>query len=239
MSKSEPTLYIKTQGQYDTLIVYLYVDDLIYTGNNMKMMIEFKENMMKTFEMKDLSLMNYFLGIKVSQKKKGILIFQKKYIEALLKKFKMSGCKTITTLLVTKEKLQKDDGPPDADASCYRSVIGSLRYLTATRPGIMYAVSLLSRFMQSPSQIHFGAAKRILRYLQGKKEFGIWYKTMTNSSLLGYTDSDWGLCLGIFSWASKKQATVAQSTAEVEYVAAAETISQAIWLRRILAKMGE
>nr|KYP50175.1 Copia protein [Cajanus cajan] len=220
----------------------------------MKMMTEFKEDMMKTFEMMDLGLMNYFLGIEVSQKKKGIFICQKKYTEALLKKFKMSGCKTVTTPLVTKEKLQKDDGAPDADASRYRSLIGSLLYLTATRPDIMYVVSLLSRFMQKPSQIHFGAAKRILRYLQGTKEFGIWYKTMTNSSLLGYTDSDWvgsvddmkstfgyafSLGSGIFSWASKKQATVAQSTAEAEYVAAAEATSQAIWLRRILAEIGE
>ncbi|RZB68411.1 Retrovirus-related Pol polyprotein from transposon TNT 1-94 [Glycine soja] len=124
----------------------------------------------------------------------------------------------------------------------------------ATRPDIMYATSLLSRFMQSPSQIHFGAGKRILRYLQGTKEFGIWYTTETNSELLGYTDNDWAgstddmkstsgyafsLGSGMFSWASKKQATVAQSTAEAEYVAAAEATSQAIWLRRILEDMGE
>ncbi|XP_020225084.1 uncharacterized protein LOC109806965 [Cajanus cajan] len=98
------------------------------------MMTEFKEDMMKTFEMTDLGLMNYFLGIEVSQKKKGIFICQKKYIEALLKKFKMSGSKTVTTSLVTKEKLQKDDGALDADASRYRSLVGSLLYLTTTRP---------------------------------------------------------------------------------------------------------
>ena len=124
----------------------------------------------------------------------------------------------------------------------------------ATRPDIIYATSLLSRFMQSPSQIHFGAGKRILRYLQGTKEFGMWYTTEINSKLLGYTDSDWAgsaddmkstsgyafsLGSGMFSWASKKQATVAQSTAEAEYVAAAEATSQAIWLRRILEDMGE
>ena len=124
----------------------------------------------------------------------------------------------------------------------------------ATRPNIMYATSILSRYLQSPSQIHFGAGKRILRYLQGTKEFGIWYTTKTNSKLLGYTDNDWAgsaddmkstssyafsLGSGMFSWASKKQATVAQSTAEAEYVAAAEATSQAIWLCRILEDMGE
>lgn len=253
-SKSEPTLYIKTKGQHNTLIVSLYVDDLIYTGNNMSMIAEFKEDMMKTFEMTDLGLMHYFLGIEVSQRKNGIFISQKKYIEELLKKFKMCGCKPVATPLVANEKLQKDDGSPKVDASLYRSLIGSLLYLTATRPDIMYATSLLSRFMQSPSQVHFGAGKRILRYLQGTKEFGIWYIPMTNSSLLGYTDSDWAGSLddmkstsgyafslgsGVFSWASKKQPTVAQSTAEAEYVAAAETTSQAIWLRRILNDMGD
>ncbi|XP_043717605.1 secreted RxLR effector protein 161-like [Telopea speciosissima] len=118
----------------------------------------------------------------------------------------------------------------------------------------MYATSLLSRFMQNPSQIHLGAAKRILRHLQGTLEYGIWYKPTSDSRLYGYTDSDYAgsvddmkstsgyaftLGSGIFSWASKKQETVAQSSAEVEYVAAATSTCQAIWLRRIFSDMGE
>ncbi|XP_047149159.1 secreted RxLR effector protein 161-like, partial [Vigna umbellata] len=164
----------------------------------------------------------------------------------------MNDCKPVTTPLVVNEKLQKDDGAQEADALRYRSLIGSLLYLTATRPDIMYATSLLSRFMQYPSHIYYGVGKRILRYLQGTKEFGIWYKTMTNSRMIGYTNSDWvgsmdemkstsgyafSLGSGILSWASKKQATVAQSTTEAEYVATAKTTSQAIWLRRILEEM--
>ncbi|KAL0323576.1 UNVERIFIED_CONTAM: Retrovirus-related Pol polyprotein from transposon RE2 [Sesamum angustifolium] len=119
---------------------------------------------------------------------------------------------------------------------------------------IMFATSLLSRFMQSPSQVHYAAAKRILRYLRGTKHFGIWYKSTNDAKLVGYTDSDWAgsvddmkstsgytfsLGSGIFSWASKKQATVAQSSAEAEYIAAAATSNQAIWLRRILEDIGE
>ena len=241
-SKSEPTLYIKSQGQY-TLLLSLYVDDLIYTGNNIKMMMEFKEDMIKTFEMTDLGLMSYFLDIEVSQRNEGIFISQKKYTKGLIKKFNMYGCKPVATSLITNEKLQKNDGTPEADASKYQSLIGSLLYLIATQLDIMYATSLLSRFMQSPSQIHFGAGKRILRYLQRTKEFGIWYTTETNSGLLGYTDSDWAgsvddmkntygydFSLGsvIFSWASKKKATITQSTVEAEYVGAAEATSQAI-----------
>ena len=166
----------------------------------------------------------------------------------------MYDYKPVATPLVVNEKLQKDDGAQETDASCYRSLIGSLLYLTTTRPDIMYATSLLSRFMQKPSQIHYGVGKRILRYLQGTKEFGIWYKIMTNSRMIGYTDSDWAgliddmkstsgyafsLGSGIFSWASKKQATVAQSIVEAEYVVAAEATSQAIWLRKIFKDMGE
>ncbi|XP_019052097.1 PREDICTED: uncharacterized protein LOC109114224 [Nelumbo nucifera] len=103
----------------------------------------------------------------------------------------MEGCKTAATPLVTNERFKKEDGPKKADASIYRRLIGSLLYLIATRLDIMYATSLLLRFRQSPSQVHYGATKRILRYLQGTKEYGIWYKSTTNSRLIGYTNSDW------------------------------------------------
>ncbi|KAK4401281.1 Retrovirus-related Pol polyprotein from transposon RE1 [Sesamum angolense] len=233
---------------------FIAKDDLIYTGNNEKMIQDFKEDMMKTFEMSDLGLMHFFLGIEINQEKEGIFICQRKYTETLLKKFKMESCKTVTTPLVTGEKYQKEDGSQKVDGSMYRSLIGSLLYLTATRPDIMFATSLLSRFMQSPSQVHYAAAKRILRYLRGTKDFGIWYKSTNDAKLLGYTDSDWAgsvddmkstsgytfsLGSGIFSWASKKQATVAQSSAEAEYIAAAATSNQAIWLRRILEDIGD
>ncbi|KAL8061762.1 hypothetical protein ABFX02_02G105750 [Erythranthe guttata] len=159
--------------------------------NNERMVKEFKEDMMKTFEISDLVSLHYFLGIEITKRR---------------------------------------------------------------RPGIMYATSLLSTFMQSPSQVHYGAAKRILGYLQGTKEYGIWYKPVTCSSLIGYTDNDsagslddmkstssntFSLGSGIFSWASKKQESVAQSSAKAEYMAAATTASQAMWLQRILTDMGE
>ncbi|XP_062099940.1 uncharacterized mitochondrial protein AtMg00810-like [Humulus lupulus] len=177
-SKSEPTLYIKTQGTSDTLVVSLYVDDLIYTCNNKEMIKKFKEDMMNSFEMNDLGLMHYFLRIEITQKEDGIFIAQKKYTKTLLKKFKMEGCKTVLTPVDNNKPLKKEDGSPKADESKCRSLIGSLLYLTATRPGIMYVVSLLSRFMHGPSEVHYGASKRVLRYLQGTKNYGIWYGVM-------------------------------------------------------------
>ncbi|XP_042974667.1 uncharacterized mitochondrial protein AtMg00810-like [Carya illinoinensis] len=145
---------------------------------------------MTTFEMSDMGLMHYFLGMEVYQEG-GIFISQRKYALDLLNKFNMAECKSVATPLIVNEKLKKEDGAKEADVVAYRSLIGSLLYLVTTRPNIMYATSLLSRFMQCPSQIHFGAAKRVLRYIQGTKYFGICYKPSSHSTLTSFTDSDW------------------------------------------------
>ncbi|CAL5391936.1 unnamed protein product [Camellia sinensis] len=258
ISKSEPTLYIKRQGTAGIVIVSLYVDDLVFTGNDEKLIEDFKREMMKKYEMSDLGLLHHFLGIEIYQNNGGVFICQKKYAQTLLEKFKMKNCKAVATPLIVNEKLSKEDGSKEAEASCYRSLVGSLLYLTATRLDIMYATSLLSRFMHSPSQIHFGVAKRVLRYIQGTLNYGIFYEKFVDAKLLGFCDSDWAGCvddmrstsgyafslgLGVISWSSKKQQTVAQSSAEAEYISASLATTQPIWLRRILddfgAKQGE
>lgn len=251
--KSEPTLYIKTEGT-SIIIVSLYVDDLIFMGNDHKMLQDFKADMMKTYEMNDLGLMHYFLGIEMSQNDKGIFICQKKYVESILKKFNMDKCNSVTTPLVVNEKLMKDDGSVKVNESLYRSVIGSLLYLSSTRPEIIFAASLLSRFMHCPNQTHLRAAKRVLRYIRGTSDFGILYYPIADAKLIGYTDSDWGGSVddmrstsgyafsfgsGIFSWVSKKQDTTALSSAEAEYVSASLGTCQALWLRKILEDLDE
>lgn len=253
-SQNEPTLYIKVEGKTEILIVSLYVDDLVFTGSNESLIKKFKEEMMKKYEMSDLGLLHYFLGIEIIQNEDGIFISQKKYAKTILKKFGMEGCNSVPTPLVVNEKLQKEDGSKEVDASIYRSLVGSLLYLTATRPDIMYAASLLSRFMHKPTQIHFGTAKRVLRYIQGSMEYGIMFERNVVPKLYGFCDSDWGgsvddskstsgyaftLGTGVFSWQSKKQKTVALSTAEAEYVSASLATSQAIWLRSIMEDIGE
>ena len=154
-------------------------------------MEEFKKAMMEKYEMTDLGLMKYFLGIQVRQSKGEIFISQEKYLEELLKKFQMINCKPISTPLVINEKLQLNDGADKVDVKTYRSLVGSLIYLTNTCPNIVYLVSLISRFMHEPSKLHYAVAKRILRYLQGTRKLGIKYIKEKENKLIGYTDSDW------------------------------------------------
>lgn len=131
-SKNEHTLYIKKQGKNDLLIISLYVDDLLVTGNNSKMILTFKEEMKKKFEMTDLGLMNYFLGMEVQQSEDGIFISQTKYAEDILKNFKIQCSKAVATPLVLNEKYSRNDGSKKIDPRQYRSLVGSLLYLKAT-----------------------------------------------------------------------------------------------------------
>eukprot|EP01018_Ginkgo_biloba_P027335 Gb_24906 [translate_table: standard] len=215
-------------------------------------MDDFKRAMTSEFEMTDLGLMHYFLGMEVRQLNDGIFVSQGKYAVDLLDKFKMTNCKSVSTPLSLGEKLIKDDDSSKVDPTIYRRLVGSLMYLTSTRPDIMYAVSLVSRFMQDPSETHFRVAKRILRYVNGTCNFGIWYTSSDVFGLVGYTDSDWAgsiddrkstsgyafnLGSGVISWSSKKQSTVSLSTAEAEYIATTLATCQTVWLRRVLVDL--
>jgi hypothetical protein len=195
-----------------------------------------------------------FLGIEVYQDKEDVFISQRMYAKKILRKFRMVGCKPMATPLAVNEKLKKEDGGKKVDATLYRSLVGNLLYFTATKPDVMFAASLLLRFMHSPSHFHFAAAKRVLRYIQGTTSNEIRYCGNSKVKLLGFCDSDWGGCVddmkstshyafslgsGVFSWSSKKQQSIAQSSVEAEYVSAALATSQANWLRRILEDIGE
>ena len=125
-------------------------------------------------------------------------------------------------------------------------------YLTATRPDIMHAVSLLSRYMHCASEIHFQAAKRVIRYVKGTVDYGIKFSQVQSFNFHGFSDSDWAGCVddmrstsgycfsfgsGVSSWSSRKQEVVAQSTAEAEYIAAVAAVNQALWLRKLLTDL--
>ena len=138
------------------LIVSLYVHDIIYTGSSNKLMMEFKTEMMRQYEMTNLGLLHHFLGLGVIQTDSYIFLHQQKYAKTLLDKFGFKDCKSIATPLVVNEKLSKMDGSEQADESLYRQIVGSLLYLTATRPYIMFAASLLARFMHGPTKKTYG-----------------------------------------------------------------------------------
>ena len=172
----EHTLFIKIEDGGKMLIVCLYVNDLIYTGNNTTMFGSFKKSMMVEFEMSDLGMMHYFLSIEVMQSSIGIFLSQKKYVQKILDKFQMKDCNPVNTPSEFGMKLNKDNGGKKVDDTLYKQIVGSLMYLTAIRPDIMHAESVISRYMECPTEIHLLAAKRIFWYLQGTKEFGLFYK---------------------------------------------------------------
>lgn len=191
-------------------------------------------------------------GIEVLQNSEGIFICQRRYTSDILKKFAMSDSKPVNTPLVPGFKLNRDVGGKAVDDTCYKQIVGSLMYLTATRPDIMFSVSLISRYMSRPTELHLQAAKRILRYLNGTTGYGIFYKKKGDADLLAFTDSDYAgdeedskstsgyvfmLSSGAVSWMSKKQPIVTLSTTEAEYVAAVANACQAVWMRRVLKKL--
>ncbi|XP_050875902.1 uncharacterized mitochondrial protein AtMg00810-like [Lathyrus oleraceus] len=140
--------------------------------------------------MSDIGLLHHFLGIEVYQDEYGVFICQKRYAENILKKFGMYGCKPIDISLVVNKKLKKEYGGRLVDASMYRSLVGSLFYLTASRPDLIFATSLLSRFMSKLSHLHLGEEKRVLRYVMGTMKHGIRFEKNSKLEAKGYYDSD-------------------------------------------------
>ncbi|XP_068487099.1 uncharacterized mitochondrial protein AtMg00810-like [Phaseolus vulgaris] len=190
--------------------------------------------------------LNYFLGLQVKQLKDGIFLNQAKYRKDLRRKFGMDKCKFISTPFSTSCHLDHDVAGNPVDETKYKWLIGSLLYLNASKPDIMFAMCMYARFQSAPKESHFNATKRILKYLQGTKDVGLWYPGNVSLSLTSYSDSDFTGCkidrkstsdtchfLGssLIPCQCKKQACVALSTAEAEYIAAVSCCAQTLWLR--------
>ena len=186
---SDKTLFIKKKWD-DTILVQVYVDDIIFGSNNGELCETFVEIMKSGFEMSMMGELNYFLDLQVKQLKDGIFLNQAKYCKDLLRKFEMDKCKLISTPFSTSCHLDQDEAGISVDETKYRGLIGSLLYLTASRPDILFAVCMCARFQSAPKESHFNAAKRILKYLQGTKVVGLWYLGNISLSLTGYSDSD-------------------------------------------------
>jgi hypothetical protein len=249
----DSTLFIKWRKK-DFLLVQVYVDDIIFGSSNMELCHEFEKVMKSKFEMSAMGELNFFLGLQVDQKKDGFFIHQTKYVYDLLARFKMEDSKSVGTPIEQNHKLGSEiSDDEDVDPTLYRAIIGSLMYITASRPDIMFAVCVCARFQASPKTSHLTAAKRILRYLKGQPRLGLWYPMDGSLELEAYTDSDFGGCnqnrkstsggcqfLGgrLVSWQCKKQTTVALSTCEAEYVAAGSCCSQVLWMQQQLRDYG-
>ena len=185
----ESTLYIKVIND-ELIVVSSYVDGLLVTRSNAELVKQFKAQMMQAFEMTDLGEMAFFLGLEIQQSQQGNFIGQLKYTKEALKKFNTEDCKSLCTLLAQNEKFKKDDSAAKVDEGSYRSIIGCLMYLSATRPDIMFFISLLSRYMHCASELHNEAAKRVLGYITGTLDLRIKFEKEDQLVLHGFANSD-------------------------------------------------
>ncbi|GJZ46877.1 retrovirus-related pol polyprotein from transposon TNT 1-94 [Tanacetum coccineum] len=201
------------------------------------------EIMHDEFEMSMMEELNFFLGLQIKQLEDGIFFNQSKYIKEMLKKFGLEDFKTMKTPMSTETKLTKDEEGESVDNTKYRGMIGSLLYLTASRPDIMFSVCLCACFQEDLKTSHLEAVKRIFRYVKGTTHLGLWYPKGSGIETIVYADSDHagdyvdqkstsGICtfMGccLTSWFSKKQTALAISTTEAEYVSAEKACQQAL-----------
>ncbi|GJV25822.1 putative ribonuclease H-like domain-containing protein [Tanacetum coccineum] len=248
----DKTLFLK-KDKHDIILVQVYVDDIIFGSTKKSWCNEFEALMKSRFQMSSMGELTFFLGLQVKQKPNGIFISQDKYVDEILKKFDFANVKSASTPIETQKPLVKDEEASDVDVHLYRSMIGSLMYVTASRPDIMFSVCACSRFQVTPKTSHLTAVKRIFRYLKGKPKLGLWYPRESTFDLESYSDSDYaganldrksttGGCqfLGrrLITWQCKKQTIVATSTTEAEYVAAASCCGQVLWIQNQMLDYG-
>ncbi|GKC30124.1 retrovirus-related pol polyprotein from transposon TNT 1-94, partial [Tanacetum coccineum] len=248
MGMVDNTLFTKKKSS-NLIIIQIYVDDIIFGSTCQDMCDEFAKIMHDEFEMSMMGELNFFLGLQIKQMEDGIFFNQSKYIKEMLKKFGLEESKPMKTPMSSDTKLTKDEECESVDSTKYRGMIGSLLYLTASRPDIMFSVCLCARFQEAPKTSHLEAVKRIFRYIKGTTHLGLWYPKGTGIETVVYVDSNHagdyvdrkstsGICTFVgcclTSWFSKKQIALAISTIEAEYVSAEKACQQALWMKQAL-----
>ena len=260
--RSDPCAYIRRRDDDSLEIVTVWVDDLLLIALSDGVMIVQRDDLRSIFDVTDLGEPSKIVGIEISQTSTSLTISQPLYVDSILKRFKMIDANPVSTLLDPNIKLKlNDDGREPNRSNDYASLLGSLQYLAiATRPDIAYAVNRLAAYTANPSFEHYGAAKRLLRYVKGTRNFGITYHTNgtqhvgpkdsnffygfsdaafanadDKKSISGYVFLSSG---GAITWGSKKQATIALSSTEAEYVTLSEAAREAMWLRHLYGELG-
>ena len=248
-STADPSLFIRSVGSSLTYLL-LYVDNIIVTGPDYLYISVLKNQLALEFKISDLGPLKYFLGLEIQSSIDGIFVNQAKYLNDLLHTSGMTSAKSCITPMSTSLDLYTI-APPFNDPSLYRRLVGSLQYLTFTRPDIAFSVNRVSQFMHKPTVIHFSVVKRFLRYLRGTPTLGIKFRK-GSFSLQTFCDSDWAgdtsdrrstsgfiafLGSNPISWSSKKQSTVSRSSTEAEYRSLATTTADLYWIRQLLCDL--
>ncbi|XP_019099574.1 PREDICTED: uncharacterized protein LOC109132421 [Camelina sativa] len=215
----EPSVYRKS-SDHNLLVVGVYVDDLFVTITSLEIIVRFKEEMSSMFEMSDLAMLSYYLGIKVEQHQRGITLNQSSYALKILEEAGLINCNFVHTPMETELTLSKAENEREIDATVYRKRVGCLRYLLHTRPDLLYCVRILSR-SRVPKLISYSDSSHSGDPVDGRSTYGhVFY--FGNS---------------LITWCSRKQDVVALSSCEAEFMAGTEAAKQAIWLQDLLAEI--
>lgn len=248
------------QSQYDyslflhksstgIVLFLVYVDDIVITETNSLLITQLQQHLRESFHMKELSPLTYFLGLKVRSTFSGIFLNQHKYTQDLIA---LAGLQVDTPLEVN-VKYHSAEGKLLSDPSLYRQLVGSLNYLTITRPDISFVVQQVSQFMHSPRHLHLASVRRIICHLWGTTCRDLFFSSGSSPCLRAFSDADWAGCLNtrhsvtgwcmflgnsLISWKSKKQDWVSKSSTESEYRAMSAACSEITWPQGLLTELG-
>uniref|UniRef100_A0A2N9GAP2 Reverse transcriptase Ty1/copia-type domain-containing protein n=1 Tax=Fagus sylvatica TaxID=28930 RepID=A0A2N9GAP2_FAGSY len=254
-------IYLKVSGSKFIFFI-LYVDDILLASSDLGILHEIKKFLSKNFEMKYMDEATYVIRIEIFRdRSRGISgLSQKAYIERVLERFKMENCSASVAPIQKGDKFSLMQCPQNElewkhmEGISYTSAVGSLMYAqTCTRPDISFAVGMLGRYQSNPGMDHWKAAKKVMRYLQGTKDFMLTFRRFDSLKVTSYSDSDFARCIdsrkstfgylfmlvgGAISWKSAKQTIIASSTMEAEFVACFEATVHGLWLRNFILGLG-
>nr|GEY51556.1 retrovirus-related Pol polyprotein from transposon TNT 1-94 [Tanacetum cinerariifolium] len=185
----DPTLFICRNGN-DLLLVQIYINDIIFAASTPELCDLFSKLMCLKFKMSMMGKISFFLGLQISQSPKGIFINQSKYALESLKKYGFESCDPVDTPMVEKSKLDEDKEGKAIDPLHYCGMIGTLLYLTASRPDLQFAICMCARYQAWPTEKHIHAVKRIFRYLRRTVNRGLWYPKDSSVALIAFVDAD-------------------------------------------------